>query len=123
MSNQFKKPSISHADPSVKDTAGRAGEGAISTSGATRDGDQDQLLPIIALRGPVRRRFRAAHSGVHHALQLGRHVLPAAEQLVQDRWYFILAADPADHSRSADWHRDQVLWTARGIGGGAGSIR
>ena len=34
MSNQFKKPSISHTDPSVKDTADEQEKVAISTSGA-----------------------------------------------------------------------------------------
>ena len=34
MSNQFKKPSISHTDPSVKDTADEQAKVAISTSGA-----------------------------------------------------------------------------------------
>jgi hypothetical protein len=33
MSNQFKKPSISHADPSVKDTADEQAKVPISTSG------------------------------------------------------------------------------------------
>ena len=39
MSNQFKKPSISHADPSVKDTADEQEKVANLDERRTRDSD------------------------------------------------------------------------------------
>jgi hypothetical protein len=79
------------------------------------------VKPVAGPRGTVRCSVLAASSGIRHALQPGHQVLRAAEPLRTRHQH--LVTGPTHRGRFADRPRDQVLWTACGIGSCPASIR